>query len=556
MGLIVATVTAAYGLILFTDYLLWDGWNYTHWFEIPSQLGYASRAFSEFGRPLDMVFWWPFIGGANLHVWGKIAGVAAWVFSAVFVYFALISNARLSGSLSLQCAMLAGCLPAFDVLGDFCIWMNTVSVSLFYGAWCLVPRASRGKPWWLVVRMAVIALFILSFNLNSLLVFFYGFAGVVFFLRNSGGNPTELVRGLSSDVRAHGDLLALPVVFYVAKQILTPVHGYYAGYNSPTLAAEVLARVSHSLLEGFLWGEIVAAFSSVPWLLLSVLVVVVFGIYLNRHPTFLSGDACGSRKSDMLLILCGALLLMAAAFPYAVVDQSFQSFGWLSRNCILMPLPISMMFVGALRTLCRIFAPHRPRLVWLPFLLVVCLAIGSSNRSTLRCQALGIKQVSFMHKAQRAFATSPPAVVQLRDYFLIPETIYYFAPIVWIYILARNREEPETYVVETAHVLPDQIVEGNNGQMLRQPVVASFSEADVRRALEETKMPYAMQRIPTHGAQALVLLMPGQLGPDGVSLGWQYLVRKWFNPSGLAEFLEKVTSVEVIELPAIPKSSP
>jgi hypothetical protein len=160
-----------------------------------------------------------------------------------------------------------------------------------------------------------------------------------------------------------------------------------------------------------------------------------------------------------------------------------------------------------------------------------------------------------MHKAQKAFATSPPAVVQLRDYFLIPETIYYFAPIVWIYILARNREEPETYVVETAQVLPDQIVEGNNGQMLRQPVVASFSEADVRRALEETKMPYAMQRIPTHGPQALVLLMPGQLGSDGVSLGWQYLLRKWFHPSGLAEFLEKVTSLEVIELPAIPKSS-
>ncbi len=555
IGLILAAGLAAYGLVVFTDYLLWDGWNYTHWFQIPSQLQYASRAFSEFGRPLDMLFWWPFIGGQDLYAWGKIAGVAAWALSACFMFFALTRTARLNSVVAFQCAIVAVCLPVFDVIGDFCIWMNTASVALFYAAWCLVPGSSPGRRRWLALRVVTLGLFFISFNLNSLLVLFYAFAAVVVFLRNIGGKPEEVARAIFSDLRTHLDFLALPVVFYAAKQIFTPVHGYYIGYNSPTLAPEVLARVTHSLVEGFLWAEIAAAFSSFSWVVVAILLVAGFAIYLKRYPRLFCWGSNGDYKSNGVLMLCGATLLLAAALPYAVVDQSFQSHGWLSRNCILMPLPLSMLIVGLLRLLCAALVPHRPRVIWLLVLLVLCLAIGSANRTTLRWQALGAKQVSFMEKAHKAFADSPPAVVQLRDYFLIPETIYYFAPIVWIYILARDKEEPGTYVIETAQMFPDQIVQGANGEMLRQPVVANFSKEDVRRAIEETKMPYAMTQIPTHGSQALLLLMPGQLGSDGVSIGWQYLLRKWLRPGELPDFLDKVTALEVIQLPAIPDGS-
>jgi hypothetical protein len=314
-----------------------------------------------------------------------------------------------------------------------------------------------------------------------------------------------------------------------------------------------LGQTGRSLWEGFVLSECYSLFDSGFWVALSVLVVALAGFLFCRYPRW--WPSLGGIGSNAGLLLFGLFLLLAAALPYAVVNQSFQSFGWLSRNCILFPLPLGMMITGAIGLSSTAFAPTRPAVPWLLLCFVVLLAIGSANRTTLRWQAFGAKQVSIADKLQASFAQDPPAVVQLRDYFPLPQTIYFYPPIIWTHILSYGKGAPRTFVVETTQMAPDEIVAGADGRQERRVTVVGIDKASLVAALEQTTMPYSLTEIPHVGSQALAIVEPGELGVDGVGLGWDYLKRRLFDRAAIPAFLDQLTSVQVRELPAIQSTS-
>jgi len=550
LAVIVAAGLAAHGLILLSDYILWDGWGYSHWLGERAELVHLERLFREIGRPLDILFWIPFIGVKEMQLHAKYAGVATWILSACLMYLVLLRSRFTSPSAALMCGVLATILPVFDVLGELAIWMNTACVALFWaGWWVLVSMPSRGALAWLC-RAIGLGLFFLSFNLNSQLVYFYAFAVclVAVNLFQDGAKPVWAAA--SRTVLRYADFAVLPIVFWTWKRMFTPNSGYYEGYNNPAFTFELLSRTGVSLFSGFLADEARALFESPLWFVVSLIIVVLCVLLAVRRGVRFA--VAGSPRQGVFLFLVGGLLLFAGAFSYAVVDQSFSASGWLTRNCILLALPLSMLLVGALILVGSRFFPHRPGLVWSMVALIALMGIGSSNRGILRWQAFGAKQESIGIKLRSAFMDKAPSFVQLRDYFLIPNTIYYYPPIVWTYLLARGLRTPKTFVIETAQIAPDELFVDALGTPQRRVTVLNVNAQAVEQAIEQTSMPYAMVEIPRHGLQALAIVEPTEMGNDGVALGWEYLKTRWLQPGLIPQFLGRLTSVQVQDLPSIP----
>jgi len=544
---------AAHGAVLLTDYLIWDSWTYSSWLSRPGELAYLERLFKEAGRPLDMLFWLPFVGLSHADLWAKWAGVAAWILSSCLMYLVLIKSHLLVKPVAFSAAALAVVLPVFDVVGVISLWMNSACVALFWAGWWLVLTLPQKRlPFW-TVRALALCVFWLAFNLNSLLVFYYAFASCLIVLPNFQKGLSAVLMSLRRTLLHFPEFAALPFLFWLWKQIFTPTSGYYAEYNKLSLSPDVLGRTGRSLWEGFLLGEVHGLFESAVWVAVSIVTVVALASLLTGR--FKSTSSLGSVGDNAALVLAGLFLLLAAALPYAVVDQPCQSFGWLSRNCILFPLPLGMVITGAIGLSSAAFVPTRPAVPWLPLCFVVLLAIGSANRTTLRWQAFGAKQVSIAEKLRASFAQDPPAVVQLRDYFPLSQTIYFYPPIIWTHILSHGKGTPRTFVVETTQMAPDQIVNGTDGRQERRVTALGIDEASLVAALEQTTMPYALTEIPRTGRQALAIVEPGELGVDAVGLGWEYLKRRLFDRAAMPAFLDQLTSVQVRELPVIQSTS-
>jgi len=347
----------------------------------------------------------------------------------------------------------------------------------------------------------------------------------------------------------------LPVVFWVIKSVLTPVHGYYVGHNMPSFSVERAVSGVLSLV-AFVLGEGVEFFSSGVAVAVALVAALVCAVGLGARSALREGNTRALRLMGAALVALfgGVVLLLVAAFPYAVVNQPLGSFGWISRNCILTPLPLALILCGFFLVLNQLFFSHRPSAWTVPVVFIVVLGICVSNRNYTQWQALGAKQDSVGLKMRSALETSKAVVVQMRDYFMTPDTIYYYAPIVWTYIGAGNKANPETFVFDTAQSIPHQEAMTETGETrIVFPQVPVTSQL-LNQMIEQTTMPYMLRSIPEAGPQIMFIVQQGKLGNNGVSLGARYLWLKWFNPDGLPEFLDEVTDTHVLELPPVTSS--
>ncbi len=549
---LVAAGLLAHGIVAFTGYILWDG--YWYYAELAPGVGAPGmkRLFSEIGRPLDYYFLLPFtvLTGA---VAPKIASLVAWILIPIPLMIVLREGAKFPAGLAFAVALVSAVLPVFDVLGEIALFMNVFALLVFWSGMAVLvylprKRGVRG----FAGRIAAILLLLVAFNLNSLLVFFYGLVAFLFFSRLAlSPKRNVLTYGLSLALR-FADFVALPVIFWVIKSILTPVHGYYVGHNMPVFSVERAVSGVSSLV-AFVLGESVEFFSSGVAMVVALVAALVCAFGLGVRSALREGRMKDMRLmgAGLVALFGGVVLLLVAAFPYAVVNQPLGSFGWISRNCILTPLPLALTLCGFFLVLNQLFLSHRPSAWIVPVVFIVVLGIFVSNRNYIQWQALGAKQDSVGLKMRSAVETSKAAVVQMRDYFMIPDTIYYYAPIVWTYIGAGDKTNPETFVFDTAQSIPHQETTTETGETrVVLPQVPVTSEL-LGQMIEQTTMPYMLGSIPKAGPQIMFIVQQGKLGNDGVSLGAKYLWLKWFNRDGLPEFLEQVTETHVLELPPV-----
>ena len=552
-GAILLAGLVAHSILLLTDHVIWDGWWYNVDLAKPGGPLIMGRLLGEAGRPLDLFFYQPFRLVSDRIFLAKLLGVLAWCVSALAMRVVLQRLGRLPSMVAGAVAVLAATSPVFELLGELSLWMNTACVLLFWLAWLLfvATRQSKGSARY-AIRVLTLGVFFVSFNLNSQLVLFYAVAGMLFWLRQTDVSVREVANHAVAGCLRWLDFLILPVVFWIWKSWFTPTSGLYENYNQPSLNPVLLIAGYANTAYYFCYQSTVDLFASETWMAAAVVAGLLIAWFLSHMNWMkeLPGDSISMRGSK-LMALGGLAMLAAAAFPYIAVGQNLASSGWLARNCILCPLPIGLAVVGGLIWVNRRLLPVYPAAWLVCVAMLVVLSVGNCHRNYLALQAFGAKQHSIGNRLQDAVDASEACVVQLRDYFQIPRTIPFYAPIVWTYIGAQGKPDPETFVFETATMIPDQETVDSNGQ--KQMVLPQISvTSDVLdQMITQTTMSYALESIPRQGTQVLLAIGPGEHGNAGVPIGLRYLWLKWFEPSKLAEFVRTLTAGKAVDLPPV-----
>lgn len=550
---IVVTGIIAHALLLFTDYVIWDGWWCVADILDPADLPIMRQIFKDVGRPLDLWFYVPFkaLGGEPV-IWSKVLGASSWILACTCMYIVLRKGAGLPKQLATAVSLLAVTMPSFDLLGEISLWMYTACVLLFWLAWAILC-ASRGMRGWafFVLRCAAISLFFISFNLNSQLVFFYGIAAMLFAFRLPDMNWKLLPSRVQRAAVRHADYLLLPIIFWTWKTLFTPALGSYAqDYNRPSFGLFKLLSGYGGMALHFLAAGAMELLSSANCMASATFVSVAAAFALSRCPMFVEPVP---RSAGLGLAVWAFVLLGAAAFPYLAVGQPLASEGWLNRNAILCNFPLALMFVGIFTTLNQRMLPVRPWLWMAAVFAMVVLGIGNCQRNYLALQAFGAKERSIQRKLATAINEHHASFVQLRDYFYLPATIPYYPPSIWTFIASGTASKPKAFVMDTRALAPDQIVVNDRGQQeVRMPTFVP-SASDIERAIEETTIAYAFEEIPRLGTQILVAIRAGDAGDHSVTIGLRYLALRISDFTRCREFEDSMTVSEVISLPPIEK---
>jgi len=541
----------AHTLLLATDYVIWDGWWQfadIAWSEGPVV---TQTHLSEVGRPLDNVYYFPFqfVETFALRVWlSKAFGASLWISTALLMIRALNQIARVPSDASAAVGALVASSSVFAMLGEYSLWMYTSAVFLFWLGWAgiTVLPSRRGISSYLV-RLLLLGIFFLSFNLNSLLVAFYSVALALFSLRLSSWKWSEILGAGIRYVRKFLDFIVLPIVFWMWKKAFHPSTGAYADYNTPSFSIGHLAAGFFEMYRQMLAPLAFEMFSSPAWILAAVFVATGVAWVVAGN----NGSRRLAKSRGPVLIVIGLALFLASIFPYLAVGQVPTLFGWTSRNAVLTPLPLAMMVVGVAITATRLFlsAPLRAWYVLVAALIV--LNVGACWRNYLSLQAFGLKQEAIAFQINEVKLQKPTTLIQLRDYFRIPHTIDYYAPAIWTFLPTLGALKPETFVFETVSMAPDQMQLDDTGKPVSLSPWIPVNRAGLEDLIKSTTMAYAMDRIPRVGSHVLLKVYPANAEVDPLRLGIEYIRRKWFANETLENFIRQTSINQLAELPPV-----
>jgi hypothetical protein len=548
---VVAVGLAAHLLLPATDYVVWDGWWQFADIAWPEGPAVTKQHLAEVGRPLDLVYYWPFrfVSSFSTRVWlSKLLSSTLWICSACLMLGVLLRATNMPQDVAGSVAATVASCPVFATLGEFSLWMYTAAVFLFWGGWftlvCL-PRESHvvGR----LTRLILWPVFFLSFNLNSQLVTFYAVCGCLFVSRLAPFRLKDAVRLGLAYASKYWDLLMLPLLFWLWKKTCTPTTGAYAGYNSISLSPDRLATGASAMVAELLWPWMWNPISSQIWVF-AALVAAVVGLWIPWSST---GDRNDVKNWSTRLVAAGLFLLAANSFPYLAVGQVPSAYGWNSRNAILAPLPLGLLAVGAFLALSARL-PSAMTHAWKALVVAwIVLNTGVCFRNYLALQSFGVKQESISIRIHEAVDRAPTAALQLRDYFSIPATVADYAPSIWTFLPTRGALHPRTFVFEMRAALPDQQQTDARGNAVAVIPHVVLTTQMLDALIDQTTLGYAMTGIPRTGRHVLLCIRPTRYTNERYGLGSEYLWRKWFNSSGLQEFVREATTSDSFELPQI-----
>ena len=199
----------------------------------------------------------------------------------------------------------------------------TLCLFLFFLGWYLIGKN----------RIASLACFFLSFNMESLLVFYVLPVLDSFFRENNSGRPRDLVvwgiRRL--------DFMAAPFIWFAIKLLFFKPSGIYEGYNEAFRGLNLL-KTPVLQVEDFLSLSLPVS--------LMLVAVIICAMAVKRFGIDLHALAARALRNRYFSI--GLLALVAGLFPYWILGHVPTFSEWTSRHQILMPLGAALLFLGIL----------------------------------------------------------------------------------------------------------------------------------------------------------------------------------------------------------------
>lgn len=540
VGWILALGMAAHGLLLFTDYVIWDGWWIQAFLRRPDDWDNFYRIFSEAGRNLDIIWYFPLLGQSACVSISKSLSVLCWIAAAVLVFWLLLCMRVCSKKQAFMIAALGVTLPLYDVLGDLNSLSFTIPVPLFYAGWLLLVVADKFRGWRAILLQAISAvLFLASFTLPSLLVLFYAVLALwILKLTQRELNWSSFWRAYAKQLWQKAPFLILPLSFWLIKGKLWPAHGVNASYNSVVFDGRQFVEVYWSLVQTLFRVPVNLVYQHA-WLAITAVVIAVVSSLVLRPTCLLKNDSASDSKG-MPLALVGLILLVACAFPYAMVHQPFAADGWWTRCNVLLNFPVALLVVGALTWLQDAFFRGSKEVLLLPGRALVCAGIGANILNYASYQGFGAKQLAVQRVLVKVEQEFHPRIIQLRDYWQIQGTIPWYPPSIWSFIAADGKTCLQSFVVDTRMFAADQIVQSADGQASISVPFPTIADDSLSEMVVATLMPYLYRISADRHRQVLVVIPPGSTGGTSANIGLDYLRLKYFEPEKLANFVTQL----------------
>jgi len=316
----------AHGLLLLNDGIYWDDWYlYTalqqHNWPAIALLGHR-------GIPTDPYLYWIIGYGGRVFAF-KLVKFVALALVALLVYESCLASRRVPRGQALAIAALSLTFPGDETS----VILMTADYAVYYAIFwiaVLLGFLSENKT---ALLWASIPCFLLSFNLNSLLVFYFGFVIAVFRFRKR-----DFI------------LVSLPFVFWIARLLFFAPDGYFASYNTIDLRPASLIRqmLQFAYFAGLLQtNDMLQRLVSVPLL---VIAVCIFAFAFHSRIPLGSERATARRR-----MLYSLLLVFLAILPYAAVRKApVVAHGPNTRCEILLAVPVACFIVWSIAFVFRV----------------------------------------------------------------------------------------------------------------------------------------------------------------------------------------------------------
>lgn len=333
---VVLNFGAFFGLTMHVD--SWIVGNYL----IDKNYGKLKEFYNEVGMPQHayvITFLWRASRG-NFHIAGILL-VLLRVFHALALYVMLIEVFRLNHEEGLIITLVALLYPSQEFIHDIQIavqygilWpLYTIGLALYVTSADSSPNRSIA----ILAFTSVLTFF--SYAMKSILFvspFVYGGIFIQKLQINSELNSIEIFGYLW--------LIALPFIYWYLNEKYFPRKGNYVNLNQ-FLPVKSLPRVLRKAFEGLArhtYGSLQSIFKIFQNPELSVLTITITIISTLSFSPY--NTIRGEHTASLLII--GLLLVIICVIPYAMVNQDFDSKGYLTKNSIICDAGYSLIIYG------------------------------------------------------------------------------------------------------------------------------------------------------------------------------------------------------------------
>jgi hypothetical protein len=531
---------------LLTDSIMWDDYLILAWIT-QGRFDWLYQFYSNYGvTPMGLVYL-PFIAtaptAATTVLLAKFICMASILLNAALV---MLISARVAHGNRVFAVLAGASAAAFPGLSGegfqptFLLYCFFVPLFLT-GILLFIETALSPTPRPIIRLVALIAL-LLSFSLNSLLVFFYALIPAVFYasIEREWRAPRQLFAAGVRFLLRHLDFLAMPLVYWALKEILMPRVGIYARYNAFRFDWAGILQAYERLVPDMLQTALFVPLSIPLAMWFAVAVFVIAALAAGPVLSRLTRD-CESTAPELAILLgLGCLALIGAAFPYYLVGRrSIQTFGFMSRDNVLFPLSISWVTAALTCMLLRFRLPWRGAgLDWVGWLVPragiagFCALLAAQAlfnwRNHADWQAHYAYYRSVIEKVVHDKNIVEASIVEVIDRLPGDRTLqrWKYPTSIWTAILSAAFHKTARLAIPFPPA---------NGSF--------YAPQEISRRLRDTEVAFMFSDVDLNGPQSRLVVAPGQGARNPILLTLAYWRARFLAPAEMPDLLQSLTEL-------------
>jgi len=325
-----------------------DSWIVIRWLSDKNYIEMKSF-YNKVGIPqFYFVFKWLWrLSNNNLLLTGRILFIIK-VLHVVLIYQILLTEINYHNTLAFLISLFLTVYTGNTFINDFVVGVQYSLSWTFYllGIFLILKSEifSGSAQYTLIILGFLIVIY--SFGMKSLLfVNLFLASGLVasdFVVVNNNSNLDLVVKIF---------LLLLTFIYWICVEFLWPRSGAYKDYNKfllPTSFHKIIKKLFIGTARSLIEPNINALKNlNSP---IFGLILVLFWLISNNSFRIMYESQSNSEINGRGLILLSLLLASVMIFPYALVNQDFDSQGYLTKNFVMLDLAFSFFVVGIIET--------------------------------------------------------------------------------------------------------------------------------------------------------------------------------------------------------------